>query len=267
MIPLDKLIFDIVREVAGEDVIPLAQLLYGKENISEFKLADKMELTVNQVRNMLYKLHSKNLVDFMRKKDKRKGWYIYYWTLDLKKLLTFLISHKQERLGLMEQRLGQKQIQDYFQCPNKCVVFKYDVAMESDFKCPECGSVLKILDTKKQISNIKKQIKVLGEELKDGKYYLVIEEERLMKKKLRAETRAKNAATKARKRKVKKKVSKRGRPKKVSKRGRPKKVKKRVKKKTKKKAKKKSKKKAKKRVKKRKPKKKKSILRRIRRLK
>ena len=83
---------DLVIEIAGPEVVALVELLYGKENVSEFKLADKLELTVNQARNMLYKLHSHNLVSFIRKKDKRKGWYIYYWTLDLRRMLVFLVS-------------------------------------------------------------------------------------------------------------------------------------------------------------------------------
>ena len=206
MIPLERLIHDLVVSIASEDITPLIDLMWGKENVSEFKLADKLEITVNQVRNMLYKLHSNNLVEFTRKKDKRKGWYIYYWTFNLRVALTLLVSMKKEKIALLKNKLSQKQVIDYFNCPKKCVVFKYDVAMEYEFKCPECGNILVKLDTKRQIFELKKRIKILQIELEDTKVYLRTEIERLEKKKVRAERRA--AKKVKRKRKVKKKVKK-----------------------------------------------------------
>ena len=35
---------------------------------------------------MIYKLYHADLVEFTRKKDKTKGWYIYYWTFKLKQI-------------------------------------------------------------------------------------------------------------------------------------------------------------------------------------
>lgn len=248
MIPLNKLIYDLVEDIAGEEIIPLIDLLWGKEHVSEFKLADKLEITVNKVRNMLYKLHSHNLVTFIRKKDKRKGWYIYYWTFDLKQALDFLIYLKKERVILLGDKLSQRQIEDYFRCPNKCVIYKYDIAMESDFKCPECGSVLEKLDMKKQVFRLKKKIKILGNELEDAGVYLKEEIEKIEKKKARLEKRLKKKVKRKRKKKVKKKKIKKKAKKKFKKKAK-KRPKKKVKKKKKKKVKKKKKKKAKKKKK------------------
>lgn len=209
MIPLNKLITDLIKEISDKDIVSLVDLMWGKENISEFKLADKMKITVNQIRNMLYKLNSHSLVQFTRRKDKRKGWYIYYWTFDIKKSLDFLIGLKQERITILENKLKMKQIDDYFICPKKCVTLKYASAMEQEFKCPECGDLLLRLDVKKQISAIKKQIKQLELELEMGKEYLKQEIEKAEKKKSRMETRAKNKSKK--KSKIQKKTKKRKR--------------------------------------------------------
>src|SRR3989338_9156756 len=73
-----KSLEDLVITIVGEDVLPLVRILWGKNNISEFKIAEMLNVTVNQVRNMLYRLNEQNLVDFIRKKDKKKSWYIYY---------------------------------------------------------------------------------------------------------------------------------------------------------------------------------------------
>ena len=73
----NKLIDNVVENVAGKDVLPLVKTLKNKKNVSEFKLADDIKEEINTTRNMLYRLLDNNLVSFVRKKDKKKGWYIY----------------------------------------------------------------------------------------------------------------------------------------------------------------------------------------------
>ncbi len=207
MISLNKLVEDVIEEITDKNTSSLVNLMWGKENVSEFKLADKLRVTVNQVRNMLYKLNSHSLVQFTRRKDKRKGWYIYYWTFDIKKSLDFLINLKQERINMLENRLRLKQVEDYFTCSNKCTTLKYASAMENEFRCPECGELLNKLDVKKQISSIKKQILLLNKEVEAGKEYLRQEIEKAEKRRIRMEKRSKNKI------KHKKKANKKIKPK------------------------------------------------------
>ena len=79
-----ELVAKTISSVAGEDVLPLVERLRGRQNVSEFILADEVQHEINAVRNMLYRLYHANLVTFTRKKDKQKGWYIYYWTFNPK---------------------------------------------------------------------------------------------------------------------------------------------------------------------------------------
>ena len=51
-------------------------------NISEFKIAEELKIDVHLVRNILYRLNNFNLATYIRKKDREKGWYISYWTLN-----------------------------------------------------------------------------------------------------------------------------------------------------------------------------------------
>jgi len=67
-----KLLHDLVEEMAGEDTGRIVDILFGKKDVNEFLIAKKMELTINQVRNILYKLSADGLVSFIRKKDGKK---------------------------------------------------------------------------------------------------------------------------------------------------------------------------------------------------
>ena len=160
-----EIVREIIAEIAGKDVIDLVELIKGKEHVSEFKIAEKLNITVNQVRNMLYRLYSYNLVTFIRKKDKRKGWYIYYWTFDERKAYDLFIKIKKEKLRILQERLEAEKTGTYFTCPNECIRLNLEIAMEHDFKCPDCGQILKQEDNDKRIKSIEKEINEINEKL------------------------------------------------------------------------------------------------------
>src|SRR3989344_2082813 len=140
---IDKeILLKLAQEKIGHDTPPLVELIYNRDNYSEFKLADKLKITVNQVRNILYRLQDYNLVSSTRKKDKKKGWYIYYWTLNKKRVMDMIIDLKKERLSQLRHRLEKEQTTNFFVCPKKCMRLNFETAMEYHFKCAECGTLL-----------------------------------------------------------------------------------------------------------------------------
>ncbi len=165
----NKIIENVVTEVAGEDVLPLIKALKNKKNVSEFKLAETIEEEVNTTRNMLYRLYHANLVSFVRKKDKKKGWYIYYWTFDRKKIKHLLLNLKKKRLEKLQDRLEREKSNKFYTCKSKCIRLDFDQAMDFEFKCPECGELANQEDNSKEIQKIKTEIKEIKEELKNAK--------------------------------------------------------------------------------------------------
>ena len=156
-----KLIEEAVAKIAGEDVVPLVKLLKNKKNVSEFKLADSVKQEVNIVRNMLYRLYNANLVSFIRKKDKKKGWYIYYWTFESKKVKYLLEKLKRKRLESLRKRLEREKQGQFYVCPNNCVRLDFDQSMNFEFKCPECGEIIHQEDNAEKIKELEKEIKEL----------------------------------------------------------------------------------------------------------
>ncbi len=149
---------ELVITTVGEDVLPLIHILRSKNNISEFKLAEMLNITVNQVRNMLYRLNEQNLVDFIRRKDKKKGWYIYYWTLNKKSTEDALIRVKFKQLNDLKTRLDREQGSIFYVCPTGCMRLAMENAMEYEFRCQECGTLMKEQNNQKTIANIQKMV-------------------------------------------------------------------------------------------------------------
>ena len=161
VINLEK-VDELIEKLTGEETVKLVRLIIeGKENVSEFILAEKLEIKINTVRNMLYGLQKYNLVTSMRKKDKQKGWYIYYWTFNEVQAKVLMKTVKQEEIELLKKRLEKEEDGEYYNCPKKCLRLNFVNAMDNDFKCPLCEKVLKQADNKKIIKELKKEIEIL----------------------------------------------------------------------------------------------------------
>jgi len=184
---------EVISEVAGEDVVPLVKVLRNKTNVSEFKLADNIKREINLTRNMLYRLYDYNLVSFVRKKDKKKGWYIYYWTFNQKRVKDLAEDLKKKHLERLTERVNREQSTQFYICGNRCIRLDFEQSHDFNFKCPECGTLLDLEDNSKLIANLHKNIEKLKKELAE-----------MPKKVIRKPSKVKKVVKKVAKKKVKK---------------------------------------------------------------
>ena len=182
-----KKIEEIMLSILGEEGLLLIKELTGKQHVSEFELADRLKKDIKIVRKMLYLLYNHNLVSFIRKKDKIKGWYIYYWTLQPESIKFSYVKRKKELLAKLQQRLEEESKELFFTCPKRCVRLNFDQAMDFEFHCPECGELLSQENNTERIETLRKKVSEIEAEL----------EELLEKRK------ARKVVSKARKKKVK----------------------------------------------------------------
>ena len=161
-----KIVDEVASEVAGADVLPLVKALRNKMNVSEFKLATSIKKEINVTRNMLYRLYDNNLVSFTRKKDKKKGWYIYYWTFNQKRVKDLVKDIKKNKYEKLLERLEREKTVQFYACPNKCIRLDFDQGHDYSFKCPECGSLLNAEDNRAKIKELEAEVVRLQKELK-----------------------------------------------------------------------------------------------------
>ena len=175
MAPENEVIAKVIENVAGEDVLPLIEVLKGKKNVSEFTIAEELKEEINTIRNKLYRLYDSNLVEFTRKKDKKKGWYIYYWTFVPSRIPHLMKEMKRKKLEKLKEKLKSEENVNFFECSNKCMRLSFDKAVDFEFKCPECGSLMNQEDNIKKIQYIQKEIEVLEKDI-SNEPVLIIEE-------------------------------------------------------------------------------------------
>ena len=156
---------EVVFTIAGEKAKGIIDLLVDKKNVNEFLIAKKLKLTINQTRNILYKLADEGLVSFVRKKDSKKGgWYTYFWTLNPDKGLVRFKNDLVERINLQKKEMASKKNDRFYFCPNCNIDYSEETALAHDYTCPECGQILQLKDNSKEASTLEKEI-VKNEEL------------------------------------------------------------------------------------------------------
>lgn len=158
---------EVVRDVIGEDAAKITDYLYGKENISEFTIAEEVDYEIHTARYILYKMLENNLATFIRRKDRVKGWYICYWTLDLDRIERTKRELLEDQIEELESRLENEQNNQFYMCTNTCVRLTFGEAADKNYKCPECGELLDTQDNSRTVEFLEQRIDELKEQRED----------------------------------------------------------------------------------------------------
>lgn len=194
---------EVVSSISGSGAVKIIDLLYGQKNVNEFIIAKKLKLTINQTRNILYKLGDEGIVSFVRKKDKKKGgWYTYFWTLNIGKSLYKFKDKLVSDIATLEQQIHTKKNNQFFGCPNCMMEYNSENALLNQYTCPECGEVLQLKDASQEIGEKEKQVSKLKKMLSEIELEIAeIEktEGKTKQRKIKAEAKKKSKARQAKK--------------------------------------------------------------------
>ena len=178
-----KLLKSVIEDLINKQSVTIIDLLAGKKNVNEFSIAEKLKLTINQTRNILYKLSDYGLVSFIRKKDKRKGWYIYFWTLDTYQSLSLLEEKLKKKLGVLEAQFRNRKDGRHYVCNTCSIEVNEETALLNEFTCPECEEVYELSDDAEIIEKIDKNILKLKREIEKVSAERIRQEEKIDKEK------------------------------------------------------------------------------------
>ncbi|NMB66453.1 hypothetical protein GYA25_00090 [Candidatus Woesearchaeota archaeon] len=178
--------------IAGKSSEKLVDLLNEKKYINEFLIAKKLDITVNQTRNLLYKISDYGLVSSIRKKDKRKGWYTYFWKIEKLKSLEFLRNNLLNKIDQLNHQIKSRETKVFYICPNCKIEFNEEKALINNFTCNECENVLSLKDTSNDIKEYNRELTKVKNELSFIEEQLKIEKEKIEKQKLKELIKEKN---------------------------------------------------------------------------
>ncbi len=213
---LKKFLRDAVAIIVGKQADEIVNLLDTKKHVNEFLIAKKLNITINQARNILYRLSDYGLVSSIRKKDKKKGWYTYFWRIETLKSLEFMEDVLQKRIEQIENQIKSRETKQFYVCERCHIELAEENALLYDFTCSECGGVFTLKDNTKLLRELKRQLEKLSAELnlvreeiaKEKKTAEKAKERKIAKKKKEREAAKAAKKKEAKKKSVKKAVKK-----------------------------------------------------------
>jgi len=230
---LKKFLGEVMIVVAGKQAENIAVLLNDKKYINEFIIAKKMELTINQTRNILYKISDHGLISFIRKKDKKKGWYTYFWKIETLKSLEFLRNILFKKIDQLTHQIKSRETKRFYVCERCNIEFNEENALLHNFTCNECGGIFTMKDNTKilrelnrNLDKLKRELKLVDEEIESERKK--IEKQKLIKLKKEEKIKAIEKAKKKLANKTSKKKVSKQKPKKILKKKEIKKPKKKL---------------------------------------
>lgn len=207
---------DFLREavvvISGKQVETIADILNSKKPVNEFIIAKKLDITINQTRNILYRLSDHGLVSSMRKKDKKKGWYTYFWKIEVIKALEFLRGLVLRSIEQINNQMKSRETKQYYVCERCSIELTEENALVHDFMCGECGGIFTVKDNSKVLRELERnlgrfheKLKVLDEEI--AKENAVLEKKRAREEKKEKVEKAKKREEAAKKRAAQRKAT------------------------------------------------------------
>ncbi len=181
---LKKFLKEVVIIVVGKSSEQIAELLDTEKHVNEFTIAKKMDLTINQVRNVLYKLADQGLVSSVREKDKKKGWYTYFWKIEILKSLEFLKAIMEKQVSQIVYQKNSREAKQFYVCERCNLEFNEENALLKNFTCNECGGVFSLKDNSKILKELNKRLEKLNKELAFINEEIAKEREKLDKVKM-----------------------------------------------------------------------------------
>lgn len=180
---LNNFLKEVVVSVVGKPAEPIAELLNSKEYVNEFIIAKKLDMTINQTRNILYKLSDNGLVSSIRKKDKKKGWYTYFWKIEILKTLLFLRNKLINKKEQIEKQVQNRESKQFYVCERCAIEFNEENALLQNFTCHECGDIFTLKDNTKLLKEFSKNLIKIESQLRFIEVEIVKEEEKIGKQK------------------------------------------------------------------------------------
>jgi len=160
---------DLMKKVAnvigGEDAVKVIVALNQLGEATDDELLNATEIKLNDVRKALNRLYNHSIVQCDRLRDEKTGWFIFRWRLQPDQFEGFIRNQKRKILRSLKNRLEYEEKKEFFYCGtpgDKRVTF--EDAMETVFRCPECGKKLEKYDNKDVVKALSDKIELLEKE-------------------------------------------------------------------------------------------------------
>ncbi|BEP17116.1 transcription factor [Pyrofollis japonicus] len=136
-------LYKFVEKLLDANARQVFQVLFEEgEELTEVDIAEKTGLKLNAIRRALNMLAEQGLVVYRRQKHPEKNRLIFYWKVNYEALPAIIEARKKATLEKLKTLLSKEESTMYYVCPNDGTRYTFEEALEHEFVCPRCGTML-----------------------------------------------------------------------------------------------------------------------------
>ncbi|MGD0080423.1 MAG: transcription factor [Methanoregula sp.] len=154
-----------LHRLVGDEGLNLLERFPKEGEHSDEDLAASTGINLNSVRHTLYTLYEKRLAEYHRIKNNETGWLTYLWQLRTDRIYDAI----REDMGLVLEKLSRRERfeeeNDFYICKECHLIFTFPLAMNTDFRCPDCDQPLGHFDNEMLLKSLKLRIEAIKKSL------------------------------------------------------------------------------------------------------
>ena len=164
---IEKLLL-LIERLVDRDARRIFEVLYEEgDELSEYDIMERTELKGSVVRRALNILAEKGFVAYRKLRHPEKGRIVFYWRINYEGLPGVIESRKRAALEKLRTLLEREEETQYYVCPLDGTRYTFEEALEYEFTCPRCGSMLvPDEDRELRIQLLKQYISLLEAEMR-----------------------------------------------------------------------------------------------------
>ncbi|MEW5955390.1 MAG: hypothetical protein AB1626_02520 [Candidatus Micrarchaeota archaeon] len=145
-----------VEEISGHKGVKIVESI--GDGTTDEKIEEQTKLKIAEIRSLLNHLHSYGVVEYTREKNMTSGWFTYTWKVNADRALQNFLVMKQREYSELKKQYATAENAFIYACRSKCAKLAFDVALESQFRCPSCKGMLKEINASEEMAELEKKI-------------------------------------------------------------------------------------------------------------
>lgn len=164
-----SIVQDFLKSTGGEFALELVKICIDKKkSVTDEEIGKKLSnLKVTEIRAILNRLHYRGIACYQKTKNNKTGWYSYTWEIKPARIAELIIENQAEHISKLEKDIEFQGSHEFYSAGKDLPEYPFEIAAEYDFKCPQSGKPLEMVDNKKRVKELNQKIETLKTEVQE----------------------------------------------------------------------------------------------------